>query len=269
MDLEPVFERIRRSDVARLLKRAGYRYIHVGSWASFTASSPIADVNLPPIGTSEFSRVLYGSTALSPLLRTAATNENVTQRDATLGAFSKLDEAIGMDGPKFIFAHFIVPHPPYVFDRDGHVNLDPEREGNVRGYLEQVRFTNAHIERITDRLLDVPPDRRPIVVIQADEGPYPRLSTRFPTSWSTEPEGDVRVKFGILNAYYLPGVSDALYPTISPVNTFRVIFDRYFGTDLGRLPDESFSTASKKDRYTLVGLGDAPRATPSRFVPRR
>ena len=270
MDLEPVFERIRRSEVARLLKGAGYRYVHVGSWASFTASSPIADVNLPPIGGSEFSRVLYGSTALSPMLRTAATNENVTQRDATLGAFSKLDEAIGIHGPKFVFAHFIIPHPPYVFDRDGDVDLDPQREGNVRGYLEQVRFANAHIERIVARLLDVPPDERPIIVIQSDEGPYPRLSTRFPPSWATEPAGDVRVKYGILNAYLLPGASDspgAVYPTISPVNTFRVIFDRYFGTDLGLLPDESFSTASKKDRYTLVGLGDAPAAAPSRFRP--
>ena len=47
-------------------------------------------------------------------------------------------------------------------------------------------------------------------------------------------------KFLILNAYYLPGHSDIAYPTISPVNTFRLIFNTYFGTDYELLPDTSY-----------------------------
>ncbi len=268
-DREPIFDLVRNNDVARFLKSSGYRYVHVGSWASYTASSPLADVNLKPLATSEFTRALYGSTALAPILRGGGTTEgddSETQRDATRGAFRALDGAIGMDGPKYVFAHFIIPHPPYVFDRNGDYSKEGKREGNVEGYLEQVRYANKQIERIIDRLLSVAAEKRPIVVIQADEGPYPRLSTRFPTSWATEPAADVRVKYGILNAYHLPGQADVVYPSISPVNSFRVIFNRYFGERLPLLPDESYAVARKSDAYTWVPLGDLVKATPAPFV---
>ncbi len=45
----------------------------------------------------------------------------------------------------------------------------------------------------------------------------------------------------ILNAYYLPaGGRKALYPTISPVNSFRVVFNECFGTRFELLPDLSY-----------------------------
>jgi hypothetical protein len=48
-------------------------------------------------------------------------------------------------------------------------------------------------------------------------------------------------RFGILNAYYLPGINkDILYPTISPVNSFRIVFNQYFGAKLPLLPDRSY-----------------------------
>ena len=48
----------------------------------------------------------------------------------------------------------------------------------------------------------------------------------------------IRERHAILNAYYLPGDgSKKLYPSISPVNTFRVVFSHYFGADLDLLPD--------------------------------
>ena len=44
-------------------------------------------------------------------------------------------------------------------------------------------------------------------------------------------------KTGILNAYYLPGADPRVfYPTISPVNSFRVVFNTYFGASLPLLP---------------------------------
>lgn len=48
----------------------------------------------------------------------------------------------------------------------------------------------------------------------------------------------------ILNAYYLPeACRQTLYPEITPVNSFRVVFGACMGGDLPLLPDESlFST---------------------------
>ena len=50
-----------------------------------------------------------------------------------------------------------------------------------------------------------------------------------------------RLELGILNAYHLPqGGSDLLYDFITPVNTFRLIFNYYFGADYDLLSDRSY-----------------------------
>jgi hypothetical protein len=51
----------------------------------------------------------------------------------------------------------------------------------------------------------------------------------------------LRESISILNAYYLPGVdSSQLYDSISPVNTFRLIFNTYFGEDYELLDDRTY-----------------------------
>jgi len=58
----------------------------------------------------------------------------------------------------------------------------------------------------------------------------------------------------ILNAYYLPrGGQDLLYENISPVNSFRLIFDYYFGGNFGLLEDGSyFSSYQQPFDFTLI-----------------
>jgi hypothetical protein len=47
----------------------------------------------------------------------------------------------------------------------------------------------------------------------------------------------------ILNAYYLPLKDcDLVYDSITPVNTFRVIFNCYFGTNYKLLEDKSYNS---------------------------
>jgi hypothetical protein len=46
----------------------------------------------------------------------------------------------------------------------------------------------------------------------------------------------------ILNAYYLPQGADQLYPSISPVNSFRLVFNSYFGTNFPLLEDVSYQS---------------------------
>lgn len=50
----------------------------------------------------------------------------------------------------------------------------------------------------------------------------------------------IKARMGILNAYHLPGCSDRIYEGITPVNSFRVVFNCYFDTDLDMLPDKSY-----------------------------
>jgi hypothetical protein len=44
-----------------------------------------------------------------------------------------------------------------------------------------------------------------------------------------------------LNAYYFPDQDyRALYPSITPVNSFRVVFNQYFDADVELLEDKNY-----------------------------
>jgi hypothetical protein len=75
----------------------------------------------------------------------------------------------------------------------------------------------------------------PVILLQADHGPGSRLD------WESPEGSDLRERFSILNAYRLPAAEQgALYASISPVNSFRVVFNTYFGARLQLLPDQSY-----------------------------
>jgi hypothetical protein len=138
----------------------------------------------------------------------------------------ELPKIASIQQPTFTFAHILLPHYSYVFGPDGEFVTDPAILGDKNsheGYTGQVAFISSQILSIVQRLIDAS-EIPPIIVIQGDHGM----------------EEDNRLQ--ILNAYYLPGNGeDDLYPTISPVNTFRIILNRYFGAAYDLLPDYSYS----------------------------
>jgi hypothetical protein len=140
----------------------------------------------------------------------------------------KYDEVPAMQGPKFIYAHIIAPHPPFVFSANG--DFEPRSEADNQGYINQLLYVNQQVEEIVKGIIDhaaVPP----VIIIQGDHGINGK---------------DPQRRMKILNAYYLPGGGkDLLYPAISPVNTFRVVLDSYLGGNLDLLPDKSYYSTYK------------------------
>jgi hypothetical protein len=103
-----------------------------------------------------------------------------------------------------------------------------------------LEFLNPQIEQVIEKILSssrVPP----IIIIQGDHGPAAYLN------WSKPPrESDLRERMTILNAYLLPGVdTQAISNSISPVNTFKVVFNEYFGTQYDLLPNESYYSSTR------------------------
>jgi hypothetical protein len=145
----------------------------------------------------------------------------------------QLPRIAGIDGPTFTFAHVLIPHPPFVFGPDGEIRTDPgfysglqggaiDEQYEREGYTGQVAFIDGRMSEIAAEIIRAS-DTPPIFIIQGDHG----LS------------GHNRLQ--ILNMYYFPGVADSgLYPSITPVNSFRVLFNAYFGAELDLLPDHSF-----------------------------
>lgn len=243
-DRTPAHEMLAQHEVGRFLEEQGYRYYHVGAWFEPTASIPIADENLSFDTTSEFENVLRDTTIVPAVERvldieTPETTFRDRHREGTLFAFRQLHRLATAPGPKFVLAHVLLPHDPYVFRPDGSALPEDESRETDEGelYAGQLEFANARIREIVGDLLSGPESDRPIVIIQGDEGP---LACRNVDCVSDTPDY-LRIRFGNLVAMYLPGVHVEVPDTFTSVNTFRLVFREYFGADLPPLPDRSFT----------------------------
>lgn len=150
----------------------------------------------------------------------ASNSREYRQYHQNVFALDSLQKIPNLPGRKFVYAHLYITHQPYVFHPDGSFN--PFVQQGENGYRDQVIYASSRLLEIVESIL-ANSDPAPIIVIQSDH---------------SNSEYADRVK--ILNAYYLPdGGNDMLYDTITPVNTFRVIFNVYFGGKYELLPDIS------------------------------
>ena len=94
----------------------------------------------------------------------------------------------------------------------------------ITGYTNSIRFLNPRILAFVDAIL-AESEQPPVIILQSDHG------------W---PKEEVENRIAILNAYYLPDGGEAgLYASITPVNSFRHVFNYYWGTDYEMLEDVS------------------------------
>jgi hypothetical protein len=256
--LDPLIEDYR---VWRFLRESGYRFVHVGSDFDPTRYNRYADENVNYFSPPECYWELVMLTPLQALGSEAGIgyfDHDRMRYQRTRGEFQRLAAMAREPGPKFVFAHLMVPHPPYIFDRDG-AYLPPwvaVRRSREESFRNQLLFVNQQLQATVDRILaesTVPP----VIIIQGDEGPFPIRYEKdeYDFDWRSASTDELREKTGILNAYYLPGVpKDSLTPTLSPVNSFRLVFNLYFGTRFPLLPDEIYAHTNDQRPYDFFAV---------------
>ena len=146
-----------------------------------------------------------------------------------------MNDAAKVAGPKFVFVHIFPPHQPFLFQPDGSFTTDPsffsasfdfpvDEEHYLQGYRNGVEFINQRLPAILRSIIDAS-EEPPVIILQADHGQRGRN------------------RMMILNAYLFPDQSyEELYPSITPVNTFRIIFNKYLGKDYSLLDDVSWNS---------------------------
>jgi hypothetical protein len=174
-----------------------------------------------------------------------------------LHTFDHIADATRIDSPTFVFAHVLVPHSPFVFGPNGEPVKSKshyERDQFIEAYRNQVAFTSKRMQTVIEEILSQSPEP-PVIIVQSDHGPcFGHYHLNIPERMS------------ILNAYYFPERNyEALYESITPVNTFRVVLNEYFGADLELLEDRSyFSTWDFP--YSFTDVTDEVLAGPNTVV---
>ncbi len=223
----------------KFLASQGYNIV------SFATNFPVSEWTdasyfLSPIpqGMNDFELMLAQTTAWrAPMDMVDEPPERASAewyRRRTLSALEQMETIVPeIPGPKFVFTHLVIPHHPFVFGPNGEelnsieASVPRFEEYRVK-YPDQVTYINQRILAIVDLILQGSPNP-PVIVIQGDHGPAP-----FDV---------IERRMKILNVYYLGDNADGLYPTITPVNTFRLIFNRYFGQKYPMLGDRSLYSA--------------------------
>ncbi len=261
-DHGPIFQMMKDHVLGQFLKSQGYTFVQVGSPYGPTNINPYADENPRIDSTSDFAGAIYDTSAVPAVARRLGLIKSTPERERYYRIakyqWQTLDGLVDAPGPKLVFAHFLLPHPPYVFNADGSFHAEDDGRDVAPDYERQMRYTDTRIEALVSKLQALPEAERPIIVLQADEGPYP---TRYNGDtvhfdWSQATQAELHMKYGILDAYDLPGLTgdSGLYPSITPVNSFRLILNRYFGTDTPLLPDREYTSKGKFRPYDLTDV---------------
>jgi hypothetical protein len=234
----------------------------MGAWFEPTRSNPLADEVLTYGEDTEFTSVLHKASVL-PTIESAISTDvkeepfRVKARNQTLFEFRQLERLASVPGRKFVFAHLLIPHPPYVLAADGRRILEKEARTRPEAelYREQLGFVSANVKELVNTLLAGPDKTDPIVVIMGDEGPFLCRNTDC-VEKPAKPE-TLGIRLGLLMAAYLPGLPEGVFPPDhTAVNTFRTIFSEYFGADLPRLPDRSFNHPDNQHLYDYQDVTD-------------
>lgn len=214
----------------------GYKYIEK---SSFFNQPYLREKNYYiKILYSEFSQILLKISILDVLANRFNLYGEICRKDI-LDSFKYLEKVSKISGPKFVYAHILAPHPPYVFGQNGErtklnlgvsFNIYKTFWDNKEGYINQLIFINKKVKEIIEIILKNS-STQPIIILQADHGPHLEIDY----------EKKVKTALRIFTAFYLPNKDKMImYDTITPVNIFRVLFNHYFNANMEILKDKIY-----------------------------
>lgn len=267
-----VLRQLRSSRAATFLRDLGYTFVTFSSGYAFTEYIDADVLKRPDLVLTEYQNALINMTPLRTLLnRLDNPWQYLVRRNMTLYTLDQLPRLKEYGSPLFVFAHIVAPHPPFVLGEHGE-SVHPKhpylftdgvaffesgitREEYIDGYRKQLTYVNTRMKQVIDTILAESPNS--VIIIQADHGSKLTFTDDVTTT-------NLNESFGILNACYLPNrdASKILYPAVSPVNTFRLVFNTYFGTVLEhpyeRLDDRSYFCHGMTS-YNLTDVTDKRR----------
>lgn len=247
--LEQGWYALKNSRLPQVLAQSGYAIHNFG----------LCDFNNYPVHTSCFNnedapRILYEETLWGRIARDILWNtqrlnltflkkkqyqENKQKQSSFIERNQKNWQLILQelktqnDQPKFVFGHIMMPHKPFYIDRKGKWTTDfstiAKDNNNPGPYLEQLMYSNSWIDSIL-QVSNLNFTRPRVVIVEGDHG-----FRDFPYK-----PGYRDKHFMNLNTYFFSDKDySRLYDSISPVNTFRVVLNKYFNTQLDLLKDST------------------------------
>ena len=144
--------------------------------------------------------------------------------------------------PIFNYTHFLLPHDPYLYDENGSPKMNADSGNEMDNYLQQVKYANVIIRKIVTSLL-MDSAREKVIIIQGDHG-FRNFSNSIP----------FQEQYKNFNAIYFSTKKyDSLSANPGMINTYRIVMNTFFSTNLPMLKDSVVLTkrsfASETESY--------------------
>ncbi len=232
----------------RLLRTAGYEIVSVpGEFAG--SRLPSADVRrFAGCILDEYDYYLVSQTAVPTLFAWAGLEPHALthghRRECVKTQLVRWTEPPEGDRPAFVFAHLVLPHPPFVLRPDGSPRpskagtlADPPADSPTEiysaGYHDQTRWLEREVPKAVERLV-AQARRPPMIFIFGDHGAGNDLDWTHPT------DAQLRERMSILSAVLVPDqLRRELGPGTGPLNVMRRIVSHVTGAPLPPLPERA------------------------------
>lgn len=232
-----------KTPLIKILREAGYSIItfknrseghfDLGEDRLLSRQSPLYLKPYEMEGINEFEaeliqtnglKIFYDMPQLFPWvnLREVEFEEHFLQTKYIL---QELPNLANLAGPKFVFAHLLIPHEPYIFSPNGDYKFEPDKK---QGYRNSVNYINSEIPKILDQIIknSINP---PVIILMGDHG-------------ADLEGGSAGQRLSILNAYFVNSkTKEFLSQESTPINSFRAVLNGYFDTQYQILPNKSYN----------------------------
>lgn len=249
-DRLPLRKLIKDHAVYSFLKDQGYKFVALPFTWTGTYNNTKADlfIKRTQFNLSDFDELVIATTPLRLLYEKKFQLRNM--RSKINFSFEQIPNIAKMPEPTFTYVHLLSPHPPFIFnefgepispkgvisglDGDHYFEYSPDVNKYRLQYVSQLKYINSRVEKMVAELLRLSP-QDPIIIIQGDHGPGSMLH------WEDPAKTNMFERLSILNAYHVPAdTASLLYKNITPVNSFRIIFNSIFNANYKLLPDKSY-----------------------------
>lgn len=141
-------------------------------------------------------------------------------------------------GPSLNIFHYMITHNPFLFNVDGSFNHDATFTSR-EGYINNTLFANKVVKELVDNIISFNKDKDFMILIQSDHGfRYEEYEPEFETE--------------SCKIFYAVYCSDNDYShwnnDISSINSFRIIFNKYFQTSFPLLSHQTHILRYKKQK---------------------
>lgn len=256
-----------RPRIVKELRAIGYESIAVSTgFPGYSFDGFDLVVDHPPAVTY-FESTLIEMTPFSLPDRVLASQFDRRREDLIEGFATLRRLAPSTAKPRFVFAHILAPHPPFVFDdnspkrpkgtfgyQDGsdYMKASGSPDTYREGYVGQLKWVNRQVlETVTQ--LTSRKGEPPIVLVFSDHG------SKVGLDQEDIGKTDLKETFSTLGAYFAPGeLASEFGPEETPLAAMRKVFSHVSGSPPVATENRSYYSPFSKP-YDFVDVTDRVR----------